>query len=252
MVHDELLITGEQRREDPRHRLPPATGQQQHGPGRIVADGRSVVGGRERMSDKLHRQRRVGITSDLEGKNDGQGVEVLGHREAAAGLPGPDLRADVVQRPNLSADLPGQSAGVQRPRQAQVETRIIDKAHRARPVPLDPGEGRVEEQLKETEVLQHFHQTDHGGSGQVMQQLRPRRRQPGTTQRAHVERRLLGQKFPDHARGVLVTRMLAGDHQQIHLAAGGRRQAEGQLAGFRHWFARRSRRRPPGVSGSAR
>ena len=161
-------VARKQHRENPPHRLLPASRQQQDRPRRIITHRRNVVGREKRMPDKVHRQRGVRIAGDFERENRRQRIEITRHRKPPLGLPRPDLRRDIKQRLDRAAPFHRKPTLPQRRRQPQVHPRVIHKQHCARPVFTDPTQHVLHQRLEKRVVLQHLHNPHDRRSRQVI------------------------------------------------------------------------------------
>ena len=141
--------------------LGPASRQKKHRPRGVVAHGRGVVRGHERVADELHGKARVRVAPNLEGEDHREGVQVAGHLEAAARPRGPDLGADVIEGPHAAPSLQAYAAQPERLRDAQVDPRVVDKADGGGTVAGDPADGLVDERPEEGEVPENLREADH-------------------------------------------------------------------------------------------
>ena len=84
-----------------------------------------MAGLRKRMTDELRRQLGVRITSRFERKYRTHAIQIAGHREATLGLPGPELRAYVLNHSGLTAALTGKPCEAEFIGQSQIQPGII-------------------------------------------------------------------------------------------------------------------------------
>src|SRR5437660_2727162 len=107
------------------------------------------------MADEDRAQSALIVEPGFERKNTEHQIEPARHLLDSAAVPGPNLRADVVNN-FLRWRLFSQCA-----REAQVESRIIDQHHRVRLARLDFSQRRVKLLSKVTVMLDHFPQPEH-------------------------------------------------------------------------------------------
>ena len=141
---------------------------------------------------------------------------MTGHGEPTAGLPGPDLRADIVDDRDIPPSLSADSRLEERPGQAEIETRIIDQADHPGPVGVNPSQRLRKNPLEETVVAQHFGQSDDRRCRQIKQQL-----STGILKFHPAQRRDFQVRFPlqcatKHPGRLLIAGMFSGDDEQIN------------------------------------
>ena len=167
----------------------------------------------ERMADERDRHAGVPVELFLEREDDehpGHGVTDV---VDPAAPPGPELRGDVIDD--------GDSAAMERPRQAEVEVRVVDQHRRVGRVPLGLLDHSPEDRAQVAEVGDDFEQPDDGEVADVREQGSALGLQPVAAQAEHIEAGHALAQMADELGAVEIARGFAARDEQA-----GHRKAE--------------------------
>ena len=134
------------------------------------------------MADETRVQLGVGVAGGLERKDRADRIQVARHGETALRLPGPELRADVLDDGGSAETRAGQAGLTQFIREAEIESGIVDE-HDDLGLPLQrPVHHPVEEPAVERVSGQDLHDAHRGEGGHVEEQLGAGAAEPRTTE----------------------------------------------------------------------